>query len=314
MSDLHLTSHVSPLTAAALTGPTGSGKSALAMALAKKAGTSILCCDSMQVYRGLDIGTAKPSREDRKAVAHAMVDCCTLPDTFSAARWAEGASAWIRRENAAGRIPLIVGGTGLYLRALVQGLADIPPERQDVRRRLQQRLEDEGIAALHAELARVDAVTAARLHATDTQRILRALGIHESTGRPLSAWLKDDRKLTAPAIRCPVFVLGTPRDVLRGKLEKRFHAMLDAGWLDEVRRLDSLQLPDCHPAMRAVGYRQLLMHLQGICPLAEAIRTGVIATWRYAKRQRTWFAHQAPNATWGDAGQLGPHVIEALQS
>jgi tRNA dimethylallyltransferase len=178
------------LRAVALMGPTGAGKSTLALALARETGATIICCDSMQVYRGLDIGTAKPSREERDTVPHALVDCCTLPDVFSAARWAASARAVIEGENAAGRTPLIVGGTGLYLRALIEPLADIPPEAPQVRARLQARLDAGGVEALHAELARVDEITARRLHPADTQRIMRALAVHASTGRPLSAWLR----------------------------------------------------------------------------------------------------------------------------
>jgi len=323
-----------PLRAVALMGPTASGKSALAMMLAKETGESIVCCDSMQVYQGLDIGTAKPALEERQTVPHAMVDCCALPDVFSAERWAKGALAWIRNENTSGRIPLIVGGAGLYLRALTTGLARIPPEKPDVRARLQARLISGGIEALYAELARVDAASARHLHATDTQRIVRALSVHESTGRPLSAWLNDSRRnqainrtatssgdsapcqdLTPPwSIHCPVFVLDTPREVLQQRIAQRFYAMLEAGWLDEVRRLASLRLADSHPAMRAVGYRQLLTHVRGEWSLEDAVRAGITATRRYAKRQRTWFSHQTKDAVWGDVDMLKSQIYNALTS
>ncbi len=314
-------------------GPTASGKSALAMMLAQEAGGSIVCCDSMQVYQGLDIGTAKPTPEERQIVPHAMADCCALPGVFSAARWAKGALAWIRNENASGRIPLIVGGAGLYLRALTRGLARIPPEKPDVRACLQARLRSEGIGALHAELARVDAASARRLYATDTQRIVRALSVYKSTGRPLSAWLKDSQRdqamnraatssgnsascqnLTPPwSIHCPVFVLDTPREVLQQRLAQRFYAMLEAGWLDEVHWLASLRLSDSHPAMRAVGYRQLLTHVRGEWSLEDAIRAGITATRRYAKRQRTWFSHQTKDAVWGGIDILKPLISNALK-
>ncbi len=298
------------LQAVALMGATCSGKSALAMRLAEESGASIVCCDSMQVYRGLDIGTAKPDAAERARVPHALLDCCDLPDAFSAARWAQQASTFIGEENACGRMPLIVGGTGLYLRALCEGLADIPAENPAVRAQLQQQCADSGSEALHAQLSKVDAPTAARLHASDTQRIVRALSVFLSSGRPLSAWLADATPQTA--VNIPVFVLDVARELLRERIAGRFQAMLDAGWLDEVRWLDALQLADTHPALRAVGYRQLQAHVRGDCSLAEAMAQGITATRQYAKRQRTWFAHQTPDALCGDAETLLPPICAAL--
>jgi len=293
-------------------GATGTGKSSLAMPLAEAAGASIVCCDSMQVYRQLDIGTAKATPADQARVPHALLDCCQLPDAFSAARWATQAEQVIRRENKAERVPLIVGGTGLYLRALIEGLADIPPEQPGVREQLLGRLEAEGVQALHAELTAVDAVTAARLPTTDTQRIVRALAVFHSSGRSLSDWVSESN--SPPQSHIPVFVLDVSREVLRERIAARFHRMLERGWLDEVRWLDGLQLTDTHPAVRAVGYRQLLPHVRGECGLETAVQDGITATRRYAKRQQTWFAHQAPQAVHGDAGTL-PHLIaEALRA
>ena len=292
-------------------GATGGGKSSLALPIAEAAGTSIVSCDSMQVYQQLDIGTAKASQEEQARVPHALLDCCALPDAFSAAKWAELAEAFIRSENQAGRVPLIVGGTGLYLRALSEGLADIPPEMPGVREGLLKRLEAEGVQALHAELAKVDGPTAARLQDTDTQRILRALAVFHSSGRSLSDWVSEP--VPAPVCDIPVFVLDVPRDVLRERIKQRFTSMLDAGWLDEVRWLAGLHLPDTHPAVRAVGYRQLLAHVQGGSGLDQAVQDGITATRRYAKRQQTWFAHQTPQAIHGDADTLAPLIAEALR-
>jgi tRNA dimethylallyltransferase len=300
-----------PLKAVALMGATGTGKSALALALAESAGTPIVCCDSMQVYRGLDIGTAKPSPTEQSRVPHTLIDCCTLPDAFSAARWATLAGEVIRGENEAGRVPLIAGGTGLYLKALTEGLAEIPPEKPEVRQALLQRLHDEGIASLHAELARVDAPTAARLAHADMQRILRALAVYHSSGRSLSAW--HGESAMPPQTEIPVFVLQVEREALRLRIARRFEAMLAAGWLDEVRWLDGLGLPATHPAMRAVGYRQLLAHVRGECGLEDATNAGITATRRYAKRQQTWFAHQTPDAVHADADTLAPLLAEALK-
>jgi len=299
------------LRAVALMGATGSGKSSLALPLAEAADTSIVCCDSMQVYQGLDIGTAKASKEDQARVPHAMLDCCALPNAFSAARWAKLAEAFTRKENEAGRVPLIVGGTGLYLRALSEGLADIPPEMPGVREALLKRLDTQGIQALHAELEKVDAKTAARLPDTDTQRILRALAVYHSSGRSLSNWISDP--VAPPPCDIPVFVLDVQREVLHEGIAQRFGAMLDAGWLDEVRWLSGLNLADTHPAVRAVGYRQLLAHVSGQCERGQAVQDGITATRRYAKRQQTWFAHQTPQAMHGDATALAPLLARTLR-
>ena len=291
------------LKATGLMGATGTGKSALAMRVAETVGTSIICCDSMQLYRGLDIGTAKPTQAERKAVPHFMVDCCDLPDMYSAARWAKEARVFIEAENNQGRKPIIVGGTGLYLKALMQGFADIPAEKPDVRQRIEALQRESGTAALYALLQRQDPDMAQRLKAGDTQRIMRALCVCESTGKTLSAWQQEGKEETDP-IECPVFVLDVEREVLRLRLADRFHAMLQAGWMDEVRWLDALQLPDTHPAMRAVGFRQLLDHLHGSVSLEQAIADGITATRRYAKRQVTWFHNQTPDAIHGDSKKL----------
>jgi len=297
------------LSAIALMGPTGAGKSALAMKLALAKGMSIIACDSMQVYRGLDIGTAKPDVAERKAVPHFLIDWIVLPDVCSAARWAAEAAAVIRRENAAGRTPLVVGGTGLYLRALREGFAEIPPVDAGVYERLEAELAAGGIQAMHRRLAACDAEAAARLNPNDTQRIMRALAVFEASGRPLSEWQLNAgtgahvKRALAP-VACPVFVLAMERDALRARIAARFHAMCEQGWLEEVRWLDGLNLPSTHPAVRAVGYRQLLRHVRGECGYEQAVAEGVTATRRYAKRQLTWFRHQVPDAEWGDADTL----------
>ncbi len=299
------------MNAVALMGATGTGKSDLSMRIAEEFDTSIVCCDSMQVYRSLDIGTAKASPEEQSHVPHAMLDCCVLPDSFSAARWAAHAATVIQRENQSGRIPLIVGGTGLYLKALTEGFSDIPPERAGVRKKFQVIEKTHGTAALYRILQEQDADMAERLKPGDTQRIMRALCVFESTGKPLSAWQARGLE-NRPDIHCPVFVMDMLRDALRQRIARRFQSMLDVGWMEEIQWLDSLCLPDEHPAMRAVGYRQLLSHVRGKGSLPEAMDAGITATRRYAKRQRTWFTHQTPNAVWGNADQLAPRIIEAL--
>lgn len=288
------------LKAIALMGATGTGKSALAMKVAQSFKTCIVSCDSMQLYRGLDIGTAKPSAEERQAVPHFMIDCADLSETYSAARWADEAAEWIAAENSAGRTPLIVGGTGMYLRALIEGFADIPAENPEVREQLQTLQKEHGTAHLHAMLNDVDPVMAERLNEGDTQRIIRALGVFQSSGKPLSVWQAESHSAVR-SIECPVIVLEVKRDILRERIAQRFDVMMDAGWLDETRWLDEQHLGEMHPALRAVGYRQLLQHLHGECSLNEAVRDGVTATRRYAKRQQTWFRNQTADATFGDA-------------
>jgi tRNA dimethylallyltransferase len=287
------------LKAIALMGATGTGKSALAMKIARKFGLSIISCDSMQLYRGLDIGTAKPSNEEQQAVPHFMINCADLSETYSAARWADEAAEVIAAENGAGRTPLIVGGTGMYLRALLEGFADIPAEKPEIREKFVELQKKHGTPYLHALLKKVDQETAERLNEGDSQRIIRALGVYHSSGIALSRWQcqasAEKRKIT-----CPLIVLKIEREALRELLAKRFHRMMDAGWLEEIRWLNDQGVGEMHPAMRAVGYRQLLSHLSGECSLDEAIRDGITATRRYAKRQQTWFVNQTPEATFGD--------------
>ena len=300
-----------PLRAVALMGATGTGKSALAMDVAKTADCSIICCDSMQLYKSLDIGTAKPSPDEQHEVPHFMVDCCELPDLYSAARWATEVQSIIKKENESGRTPLIVGGTGLYLRALIEGFASIPEENPELREKYELVRKEQGTEVLYRLLQDKDATMAARLKVGDSQRIKRALCVFESTGKSLIAW-QAEAKADHPDIECPVFVLEMPRDTLREKLAERFHAMIQAGWLDEVRWLATKAAPETHPSMRAVGYRQLLDHLDGKLSLEKAINDGITATRRYAKRQVTWFAHQTPDAIHGNTSVLHPLLLESM--
>lgn len=292
-------------------GATGTGKSALAMEVAKAVDCSIICCDSMQLYKGLDVGTAKASRDEQNEVPHFMVDCCELPDLYSAARWATEVRNVIKKENESGRTPLIVGGSGLYLRALIEGFATVPEENPEVREKYELVHKEQGTEALHRLLQHKDAEMAARLKVGDSQRIKRALCVFESTGKSLATW-QAEAKVGHSDIKCPVFVLDVPREQLREKLAGRFHTMIQAGWLDEVRWLKAKAVPDTHPSMRAVGYRQLLDHLDGKLPLDKAINDGITATRRYAKRQVTWFAHQTPDAIHGAASVLYPLLTRLI--
>jgi len=299
--------------AMALMGATGTGKSALALEVAQATGASIISCDSMQVYRGLDIGTAKVSCEERALVPHHLVDCADIQDIWSAQHWADAALDIIRSENAAGRVPLIVGGTGMYLRALLEGFAAIPEVPQAMRDELLALQQAYGTAYLHQQLQACDPDLAQRLHASDSQRIMRGLGVFQASQKPLSAWQAEHQQ-QHEAVDCPVFVLEVERSVLRERLAARIEAMLQAGWVDEVRWLDAQQVPELHPALRAVGYRQLLDYVHGVCNLEEAKTDAITATRRYAKRQVTWFRNQTPHAQHGSAEDIKTALLESFKA
>jgi tRNA dimethylallyltransferase len=270
----------------AILGPTASGKSALALALAARLPVEILCCDSMQVYRGLDIGTAKPSAAEQAAVPHHLLDLVDPGEPFHAARWAELARQVIGAVSGRGRLPVIVGGTGLYFRALVRGLFEAPPPDPVRRARHEQEARALGVPALHARLAAVDPEAAARILPNDLLRISRALEIHEQTGVPLSVL---HRQAPAPApLALYTVLLDPPLAALRPAIADRVDAMMAAGFLDEVQALRAAG----HGATRALaglGYRQLGQHLDGALGLAEAVEQIKRVTVGYARRQRTWF-------------------------
>ncbi|MDQ6968492.1 MAG: tRNA (adenosine(37)-N6)-dimethylallyltransferase MiaA [Mariprofundaceae bacterium] len=301
-----------PWRAMALMGATGTGKTTLALDVAKACGSVIISCDSMQLYRGLDIGTAKVSVEERGRISHHLIDCADISDVWSAQRWADAALEIIKQENKQDRIPLIVGGTGMYLRALVEGFAKIPEEKEGVRDYFVSLQAEQGTPYLHDLLKQCDPILAERLHNTDTQRIMRGLCIYKSTNIALSTW-QAEQEAQKEKIDCPVFVLDVPRPVLRERLAKRIEMMMDAGWLDEVRWLKGQDITELHPALRAVGYRQLLMYLNEQCSREEAMRDAITATRKYAKRQVTWFRNQTPNAMLGDAEKLKQAMMEKMK-
>ena len=295
--------------AIALMGPTASGKSAYAIALARRLGGEIVSVDSALVYRGLDIGAAKPTAQERAQVAHHLVDVCDPWQAFSAAEFARAARAAIDGILARGRLPVLAGGTGLYFRALLDGLSEMPEADPGVRAALAAEAAERGWAALHAELARVDPEAAARIHATDAQRIQRALEVYRLSGRAISDWQRNARTARLP-LRVLKLVLAPPqRALLHARIEARFDAMLAAGFLDEVRRLRALPALAAHPrplelpALRAVGYRQAWEHLDGASSPAEFRARAIAATRQLAKRQYTWLRGEL-DARWFDpAGQ-----------
>jgi len=271
-----------------LTGPTGAGKSGWAERVAESAPVEIVSVDSALVYRGMDIGSAKPDRGLRLRLPHHLIDICEPTENYSAGRFVVDAIAAIEAIHARGRVPLLVGGTMLYLRALLHGLAQLPEASPQIRRGIDERASREGWSSLHAELARLDPAAAARINCADPQRIQRALEVCYMTGRPISELQRDT---VSPLKGYPVhsWALSPDRSVLHQRLEARFHGMLTAGFLDEVRALRARgDLNARHSSMRAVGYRQLWAHLEGEYDLAEATRRGIIATRQLAKRQLTW--------------------------
>jgi len=303
------------LKAVAIMGATGTGKSALAMQLAAQDDLCIIACDSMQVYRKLDIGTAKPSRDEQAEVRHALLDCADISETWNAQAWANAARKVIQSENEAGKVPLIVGGTGMYLRALLEGFAEVPAEKEGVREKLILLQQEHGTPYLHAQLEAIDAPLAARLEQHDSQRIIRGLSVFESSGIALSEWHRRQNEAKSEAknsLDCPVFVLDVARECLRERLQTRFLQMMEQGWPEEVQWLAQQGLSDTHPVMRAVGYRQLLDHLQAECSLDEAVRDGITATRRYAKRQNTWFRNQTKEAVHGGASELFEQVAAVV--
>jgi tRNA dimethylallyltransferase len=279
--------------AIAIVGPTASGKTAAALALAEslqsQGGAEIISVDSALVYRGMDIGTAKPSREELAAVPHHLIDTLDPLQSYSAADFAKDASRLIQDIRARGKTPLLVGGTMLYLKALSEGLNDMPAANAEVREAIAQRAEQLGWPALHAELARVDPVTAARLSPADSQRIGRALEIWTSTGQSLSAF-HQSAKPDAPDLHIPVISLEpSDRAWLHERIAMRFDQMLKTGFMDEVKGLRARG--DLHPdlpSMRCVGYRQAWQGLDEGWPEAKIQEHGIIATRQLAKRQVTW--------------------------
>jgi tRNA dimethylallyltransferase len=275
----------------AIVGPTASGKSALALDLARARGGEIVSCDSLQVYRGLDVGSAKATPEERRAVAHHLLDVVDPDQDFSAADYARLARAAVDDVTARGRLPIVAGGTGLYLRALRRGLFAGPSRDADLRRRLEAIAERRGNACLHRLLARVDPEAAARIGTGDRPRLVRALEVYRASGRTLTAHHRDD----APAPdghRWLVVGLDPPRDALRAAVEARTKDMLAGGLLDETRALLARYGgADLRP-LRAIGYRQAVAVVRGTRTVDDAQRDIVKETMRYAKRQMTWFRHQ----------------------
>lgn len=276
-------------------GPTASGKSAFALAIAERLGGTLINADSMQLYRDLAVLTARPDAAALARAPHRLFGSLDAADACSVGRWLTLAETEIAGTIASGRLPVLVGGTGLYFRALTVGLAAIPPVPAAIRDDLADRMRRDGAPAMHARLAEVDPATAVRLAPRDGQRILRALAVEKATGRPLSAWLAASG--AAPRYRYAAYLLDPPRAELYAACDARLAAMMAAGAIEEARALLARKLDPALPAMKAIGVAEIGRYLAGSESLAATVAATQQATRRYAKRQITWFRHQMPEAT-----------------
>jgi tRNA dimethylallyltransferase len=270
-------------------GPTASGKSAVAMALAGRFPAEIVSVDSAQVYRGMDVGTAKPGAQEREAVPHHLIDILDPTDAYSAGRFRDDALAIVAGIHARGRIPILAGGTMLYFRSLTRGLSTLPEAQPGIRREIEARAARSGWPSLHAELARVDAAAAARIEPNDGQRIQRALEVFEHSGTPLSDFHERDSGVDLPFEALKIALEPADRAALHARIEARFRAMLAAGLLEELEGLRGrYALHEDLPSMRSVGYRQAWDVIEGRAPRKTLEARGVAATRQLAKRQLTW--------------------------
>jgi tRNA dimethylallyltransferase len=291
-----------------IAGPTASGKSGLALRLAELMPAELISVDSAQVYRGFDIGSAKPSRSLRDRIPHHLIDIRNPEDTYSAGEFVTDALQAIETIRARGRLPILVGGTMLYFNALIRGIARLPTADPDIRRAIDADAAVRGWPAVHTELLAVDPVAAAKIHPNDAQRIQRALEVYRATGRPISEWQREtSARHTWRFSR--LALVPTDRAWLHERIEQRFRQMMQEGFLEEVRalRARSSLAPEA-PSLRAVGYRQLWAHLVGEIDLPTAVARAVVATRQLAKRQLTWI-HADPD--WEGLDPQREDLIEA---
>ncbi|MFT5425801.1 MAG: tRNA dimethylallyltransferase [Gammaproteobacteria bacterium] len=273
-----------------LMGPTATGKTDIALSLFKQYPIELISVDSAMVYKGMDIGTAKPSKELLNEVPHRLIDICEPDETYSAARFRADALQAIDEIHSQNRIPLLVGGTGLYFRALASGISDLPDADVKVRQQLELEAEEIGWQAMHARLAEIDPISAERIHPNDPQRIQRAMEIYEITGRNMTDHHKDDTTSSFPFKVIKIILNPDDRSILRERIKHRFLQMLDDGLIDEVRTFhENGRFSGSLPAMRMVGYRQVWNFLDGETNYEEMVEKGIVATRQLAKRQMTWF-------------------------
>jgi tRNA dimethylallyltransferase len=295
----------------AVVGPTATGKTDLGLRLAEALGGEIVNADALQAYRGLDVGTAKPTAEERARAPHHLVDVLEPTERWSAGEFARQARRAIEEIHARGRWALVVGGSGFYLKALFEGLTPLPRAQPEIRAELKRRAAEEGPEALHAELAAADPASAARLSPADRQRVVRALEVLLGTGRPLSEWIAAQPVPARPLSALHVG-LTLPRAILYDRIAVRVAGMMQRGWLAEVQELLEHGIGASAPAFQAIGYRQLVRHVHGEISLEEAVADTVRATRRFAKRQQTWFRRE-PQVRWFDPRGLAADVSGVLE-
>lgn len=276
-----------------IAGPTASGKSALALAIAERCDGVVVNADSMQVYRELRILTARPSAEDEARAPHRLYGHVAGGEGYTVARYLDDLERTLK--DLADRPAVIVGGTGLYFNAMTQGLSDLPPIDERVRAFWRERARTMSPASLHKELAVVDPVLYGRLHPNDTQRVLRALEVADSTGRPLSEWQEKRSRPLISGARVAHIVMAPERDWLHARIDERFRAMTADGGLDEARAFAALDLDPALPAMKAIGVPEMMAAARGEIAIEAAVEAAITATRQYAKRQETWFRNQMPD-------------------
>lgn len=294
-----------------IAGPTASGKSQAALGLAEQLNGTVINTDSMQVYSELRILTARPSAEDEARAPHRLYGHVPARERYSVGHYIADAERILREVTDAGRLPIFVGGTGLYFKALEEGLSPMPPVPPEIRAGLEKRLDEVGLEAFFAELAANDPETAANLKSTDRQRILRAASVMEATGRPLAHWQQTPGASPLEGMKIARFVLAPPREELYGRIEKRFSAMMEAGALEEARAL--IELDHGLPAFRALGLPELIAHLNGVVPLEMAKDQATLKTRRYAKRQMTWLRRFMTDWKWLESDHLRNIIAEMSQ-
>ncbi|OGQ05444.1 MAG: tRNA (adenosine(37)-N6)-dimethylallyltransferase MiaA [Deltaproteobacteria bacterium RIFCSPLOWO2_12_FULL_44_12] len=268
-------------------GPTGVGKSKVALAIAKKLNAEIVSADSQQVWKELDIGTAKPSPQALQEVPHHLIDVATPGEHFDVSRYVELADQAIADIIKRGKLPLVVGGAGMYIRVLLYGLCEAPPQDKEIRKRLLEQAKEEGLAVLFEKLRTLDPETSRTLHPNDTTRIVRALEVYELAGKPLSQFQKSHR-FQKPRYEASQIGIACDRKILHHKIEQRTDWMIANGWTEEVRELLKFYSSDCQ-ALRSIGYKQIVSHLKGAISLEEALDDIKKQTRAFAKRQLTWF-------------------------
>lgn len=292
-----------------IVGPTATGKTELALQVAAACRGEIINSDALQVYRGFDIGTAKPTSKQRGQVRHHLIDILDPQEPYSAGQFARLARQAVRDIRSRGQLPIVVGGSGLYLRALLQGISPLPSIDPEVSQRLREELSSNGLESMYEELLKVDQRTAVNLHATDSQRILRALEVVRSTGKPLSSWILE-KPFGRDQMASTQIGLTLPRSILYDRISDRVRTMREQGWLTEVQEILAAGVSPSSPAFQALGYRQLGSHLRGEMSLEEALGETIQATRRFAKRQMTWFRKEEA-IKWFDALQPS-EVIRAV--